>query len=154
MPAPNEHNRKFIKDNYQTMNNKQISAALNITIHNVQNYKRRMGLLTNEPKPPYTEAERKQARREALIKYRAKLKAEGKKNKQYYKPKTEQAKRKSPPKSHLVANNAPTEKVAKLSTSENPVRFKIRDPYDPNKEYRYVERIDPNNGRKMLVEVR
>ena len=70
------------------------------------------------------------------------------------KPKTEQTKRKSPPKSHLVANNAPTEKVSKLSTSENPVRFKIRDPYDPTKAYRYVERIDPNNGRKMLVEVR
>lgn len=57
-------------------------------------------------------------------------------------------------KAHLVSNNAPTQKISKLSTSENPAKFTIRNPYDPIAPVRYEKRIDPNNNRPMLVERR
>jgi hypothetical protein len=54
----------------------------------------------------------------------------------------------------LAASNSPAQKPSKISTSENPAKFKILNPYDPTAPVRYEKRIDPNNGREMLVERR
>jgi hypothetical protein len=63
-------------------------------------------------------------------------------------PRTETAK------SKMKQNSAPTEKLSKLSNSENPAKFRILNPYDPTAPVRYEQRIDPNNNRPMLVERR
>jgi hypothetical protein len=108
-----------------------------------------MGIKRYESKAELTEQEKKDKRNQQLRECRARRQA-----RKALEPQQPKQPRKSPSKAHLLTNNAPTEKVAKLSYAENPAKFKIRNPYDPTAPVRYEQRIDPNNGRPMLVERR
>jgi len=149
MAQRNDTVRAFVTANWQTMNNKKLSEALQISPYQVRNYLSKMGIKRYESQAKLTEQEKKEKRNQQLRDYRQKMR-----EKKALEPPQPKQPRKSPSKAKLVSNNAPTEKVAKLSYGENPAKFKIRDPYDPNAPVRYEQRIDPNNGRPMLVERR
>lgn len=149
MPQRNDTVREFISANWQTMNNKELSEALQLNRNQVRNYLNKMGFHRQEIRPPLTDVEKHERRKQQLRDFRERARA-----KKALEPQQAKQPRKSPSKAKLVSNNAPTEKVAKLSYGENPAKFKIRDPYDPNAPVRYEQRIDPNNGRPMLVERR
>jgi hypothetical protein len=149
MPQRNDTVRAFITANWQTMNNKELSEALQLNRTQVRNYLNKMGLHRQEIHPPLTDAQKQERRKQQLREFR-----ERQRTRKALEPQQPKQPRKSPSKAHLLTNNAPTEKVAKLSYAENPAKFQIRNPYDPNAPVRYERRIDPNNGRPMLVERR
>ena len=149
MPQRNDTVRAFITANWQKMNNKELSEALQISRYQVRNYLSKMGIKRYESKAELSEQEKKDKRNQQLRECRARRQA-----RKALEPQQPKQPRKNASKAKLISNNAPTEKVGKLSYGENPAKFQIRNPYDPTAPVRYEQRIDPNNGRPMLVERR